>query len=113
MIAFPNQLICSKSDLLQSSGLFPEIHYYWLVKDNKVILWSYTKKHDLIIPDEFSQQITHVLLSKAMKNVFDDNVTVHFLACGHFLAFTRCHNSYRNNRLSHVLFYGWRRMTPS
>ena len=78
LIAFPNQLIYAKSDLTQASGLFTEIGYYWLATGNKLYLWSYMKKHDLVLPDDCSQQITHVHLANVMKGVFDDSVTVLF-----------------------------------
>ena len=36
------------------------------------------EKHDLVLPDDCSQQITHVHLANVMKGVFDDSVTVLF-----------------------------------
>ena len=83
LIAFPNQLIYAKSDLTQASGLFTEIGYYWLATGNKLYLWSYMKKHDLVLPDDCSQQITHVHLANAMKGVFDDcNFTFYYYFIG-------------------------------
>lgn len=80
-IAFPNILICDKTDIQQSSGLFPEIGYYWLVKGNEIYFWSYNRKHDLTLPTSFTQQITHVLLAVVAPKVFDESVTVFFLHC--------------------------------
>lgn len=76
IIALPNQLICSKTDLKQFSGIFPEIGYYWLVNENRLLLWSYMSEQYLSVPNDFNQEITHVHLAKVVNNVFDDSVSV-------------------------------------
>lgn len=76
IIALPNQLICSKTDLKQFSGIFPEIGYYWLVNENRLLLWSYMSEQYLSVPNDFNQEITHVHLAKVVNSVFDDSVSV-------------------------------------
>lgn len=76
IIALPNQLICSKTNLKQFSGLFPEIGYYWFVNENRLSLWSYIIQQYLSVPNDFNQEITHVHLAKVVNNVFDDSVSV-------------------------------------
>ena len=103
VIAFPNQLNTTKTDIKQQSGLFAEIGYYWIVKENKLYLWSFMKKHDLSIPEEFSQQITHVLLAKTMPNVFAAEVTVFSFHKTNFTASPRNYNSNWDSSLSFEL----------
>ena len=77
-IALPNTLVYQKSDVTCSSGLFPEVDTVWYVKGNTIHLWNYKLKGSLSFPNEITQQITHVLLAKAMQNVFENSVTVFF-----------------------------------
>ena len=79
-IVFPNVLVFDKTDIQQSSGLFPEIGYYWLVRGNSIHFWSFNQKHDLTLPNYFNQKITHVLLAPAVPKVFDESITV-FVLC--------------------------------
>lgn len=83
IISFPPQLVTNKSDLKQASGLFPEISYYWRVNGSQLYLWSYKLKSDLVLPNDFSQQIIHVHLANAVKGVFDETVTVLLAARRH------------------------------
>ena len=73
---FPNALVCDKTDIRQSAGLFPEIGYYWFVRGNVINFWSFNRKHDLSLPSSFTQQITHVHLAPAIPKVFDESITV-------------------------------------
>ena len=75
IIALPNNIVYQKADLQRSSGLFPEVNYVWFVNGNSIYLWNYKLKGGLSFPKEISQQITHVLLAKAVPNVFDSSVT--------------------------------------
>lgn len=76
VISFPNQLVTTQTNLKQAAGLFPEIGYYWRVNGSLLYLWSYKLRSDLVLPNDFSQQIIHVHLATAVKGVFDEAVTV-------------------------------------